>query len=71
MSTWPTPTNVLILVLDQDVCIGHLIRRFGGVEAFDLNNQSVGLFETDVKAATALWRCHHGQTPQATEESHG
>jgi hypothetical protein len=71
MSTGPTPTNVLIPVLDRDVCIGNLIHVFGGVEAFDLNNQSVGLFETDVKAATALWRCHHGQAPQATEESHG
>ena len=71
MSTWPIPTNVLIPVLDQDVCIGHLIRRFGDVEAFDLNNQSVGLFENDVKAATALWRCHHRQAPQVTEESYG
>ena len=71
MSTWPIPTNVLIPVLDQDVCIGHLIHRFGDVEAFDLSNQSVGLFETDVKAVTALWRCHHRQAPQVTEESYG
>jgi hypothetical protein len=57
-------------VLDQDLCIGHLIRRFNGVEAF-FDNQSLGLFESDVMAATALWRCHHKQTPQTTEESHG
>ena len=71
MSTRPTSTNVLIPVLDQDVCIGHLIRRFDGVEAFDFTDRSVGLFQTDVQGATALWRCHHGQAPQTTEESHG
>jgi hypothetical protein len=70
MSMRPTSTNVLIPVLDQDSCIGHLIRRFNGVEAF-VDDQSIGLFESDAKAAAALWRCRHWQTPQATEESHG
>jgi hypothetical protein len=60
MSMRPTSTNVLVPVHDRDSRIGHLIRRFNGVEAFDLDDRCIGIFDGDAKAATALWkRAHH------------
>jgi hypothetical protein len=41
-----------LAVFDGRQCIGHLMLRGNGVEAFDANNVSLGLF-LDQKAAAA------------------
>jgi hypothetical protein len=50
-------TAALMTVLDSNrVCIGHLLRRHDGVEGFDRNDRSIGVFENADLAAAALWR---------------
>jgi hypothetical protein len=52
----------MLPVFDERHCIGHLLRRGSGkVEAFDASDQPLGLFETEDKAAAAVWRCAHKQ----------
>jgi hypothetical protein len=48
-------------VYDGRQCLGHLLPRGKqGVEAFDANDRSLGLF-TDAKAAAgAVWAAAHG-----------
>jgi hypothetical protein len=43
-------------------CIGHLLRRGrGGIEAFDRESASLGIYSTETAAALAVWRHAHGQ----------
>jgi hypothetical protein len=58
------PGTPLISVLDQRrVCIGHLLRRFDGSEAFDRSDRSLGVFPTVDEAAAALWRARNEVQP--------
>jgi hypothetical protein len=53
----------LVTVYDGRDCVGHLIRRgAAGVEAYDINDKSVGLFENDDVAAAAVWRAARGSS---------
>jgi hypothetical protein len=57
----PAADRSLVTVYDGRDCVGHLIRRgAAGVEGFDINDQSVGLFENDDAAAAAVWRAARG-----------
>jgi hypothetical protein len=58
----PAPDRSLVTVYDGRSCVGHLIRRGpAGTEGFDVNDQSVGLFENDDVAAAAVWRASRGK----------
>jgi hypothetical protein len=49
------PTAPLAYVYDGRQCLGHVIARNKlGFEAFDGDEQSVGIFETQRQAANAL-----------------
>jgi hypothetical protein len=48
-------TSPLILVFSGNRCLGFLLRRNRmGVEAFDVNDQSLGLFTSERDAIAAL-----------------
>jgi hypothetical protein len=50
-----TPTPTLIPILAGEVCIGHVIDRGrAGFEAFDRDDQSLGIFATAAQAVDAL-----------------
>jgi len=59
----PKPTAPSMLaVYDGPNCIGFVLRRGpAGVEAFDAADSSLGLFESEAAAASALWRRARGQ----------
>jgi hypothetical protein len=43
-------------------CIGHVVSRGrDGIEAFDRDDQSIGLYPTNDEAARALWRHDRSQ----------
>jgi hypothetical protein len=49
------PTTGLLSVYDGQTCIGHLIQRGKcGVEAFDLDDRSLGVFASQHEAIEAL-----------------
>jgi hypothetical protein len=51
----PLPTTGLLSVYDGQTCIGHLLARGrSGVEAFDVNDVSLGVFASQYEAITAL-----------------
>jgi len=51
----PKPTMPLAYVYDGRQCLGHVLARGpAGFEAFDANDTSVGIFETQRQAANAL-----------------
>jgi hypothetical protein len=53
----PAADRSLVTVYDGRDCVGHLIRRgAAGVEAYDINDQSLGVHENDDTAAAAVWR---------------
>jgi hypothetical protein len=61
MSARPIIWDAKVSVYDGRVYVGHLIRRGpAGTEAFDINEHSLGLFENDDTAATAVWRHARG-----------
>jgi len=52
----------ILSVTDGRECIGHLIDRGKtGVEAFTVDEVSLGLFKNVQAAATACWQYAHGQ----------
>jgi hypothetical protein len=56
------PRVAMLTVYDGDQTIGFLLRRGpAGVEAFTADNNSLGLFENDDTAASAVWRHARGQ----------
>jgi hypothetical protein len=58
--------TALLTVFDGRSSIGFLMRRGkAGVEGFDINEHSVGLFPDEDKAASAVWRAAHNQTHNA------
>jgi hypothetical protein len=51
----PKPAPPLAYVYDGQQCLGHvLVRGKAGYEAFDREDKSVGVFETQSQAAGAL-----------------
>jgi hypothetical protein len=49
-------------VYDGRRCCGHLVSRGrDGVEAFDINDRSIGIFASQSEAAAAIWRRARGQ----------
>jgi hypothetical protein len=47
----------LISVFDDRICIGHLLRRGkDGVEAYDTDTVSLGIYSDVDAAALAVWR---------------
>jgi hypothetical protein len=56
----PTAPSMLA-VYDGSNCIGFVLRRAAGVEAFDVADSSLGLFASEATAASALWRCARKQ----------
>ena len=49
------PTTPLVSIYDGRECLGHVLSRGPkGFEAFDRDDQSVGIFETQRQAANAL-----------------
>jgi hypothetical protein len=55
-ATIKQPLSWMAVLGSNDICIGHAISRGRiGVEAFDINDKSIGLFRTlaDAKAALA------------------
>jgi hypothetical protein len=51
----PKSTTPLAYVYDGQQCLGHVLSRGPkGFEAFDRDDKSVGLFETQRQAANAL-----------------
>jgi hypothetical protein len=54
----PLPTTGLLSVYDGQQCIGHLIRRGkAGVEAFDVEDRSLGIFSSQHEAIAAMRAC--------------
>jgi hypothetical protein len=54
----------MLAVYDGRNCAGRLLRcRQAGVEAFSADDISLGVYETEAAAASALWRHAHGLTP--------
>ena len=51
----------MLSVYDGHECIGFILRRGGGAEAFTADYRSVGLFKDDQDAALELWRRARGQ----------
>jgi hypothetical protein len=52
----------MLCVYDGRTCIGSLIRRGKeGVEAFDTDTKSLGVYPSEDAAATVVWRHAHGQ----------
>ena len=50
-----TPSSVLAYVYDGRQCLGHVLGRGPkGFEAFDRDDKSVGIFETQRQAANAF-----------------
>jgi hypothetical protein len=50
-----TPASNLVSVYDGTICLGHVLYRPRvGYEAFDRNDQSVGIFPTQGEAANAI-----------------
>jgi hypothetical protein len=73
-------TDTLIPVLDERRdCLGHVIHReHVGVEAFNVNDISLGLFPDEREAAAAIWRqrnlktwCDHDVSPQTQRATIG
>jgi hypothetical protein len=66
----PTATSPMISVLDGGrICVGHLLRRGpAGVEAFDRNDHSLGIFSDADRAAAAIWRAAHDQMQPITSD---
>jgi hypothetical protein len=59
------PESAALAVYDGRVCIGHLLRTGPqGVEAYDADSASLGLFPTMDEAAAAVWRRARKQEPQ-------
>ena len=59
------PVTTLVPVLDGDRrCVGHILRRFEGSEAFDQDDRSLGVLPSVDEAAAALWRAAHNQVQQ-------
>jgi hypothetical protein len=54
----------LLAVYDGRDCIGQLLRRGNGVEAYGADSASLGLFPDTDQAATAVWRRAHKQEPR-------
>jgi hypothetical protein len=53
--TKPLPTTGLLSVYAGQQCIGHLIRRGkAGVEAFDVEDRSLGIFSSQHEAIKAV-----------------
>jgi hypothetical protein len=51
----PKPAAPLAYVYDGQQCLGHVLGRGkSGFEAFDRDDKSLGLFETQRQAANAL-----------------
>jgi hypothetical protein len=45
----------MLTVHDGRTCIGHIIARGrDGFEAFDVNDRSIGIFQTQAQAAAAV-----------------
>jgi hypothetical protein len=58
-----TPAMVSVFDADKQYCIGFVLSRGRiGFEAFSAKNESVGVFDTQSKAAAELWRRARGQT---------
>jgi hypothetical protein len=56
------PRDSLVTVMDGREYLGALIRRGpSGVEGFDAEDKSIGMFPDDSAAANELWRRAHGQ----------
>jgi hypothetical protein len=54
----------MLAVYDGRNCVGRLLRRRqAGVEAFSADDISLGAYETEAAAASALWRYAHCPTP--------
>jgi hypothetical protein len=52
-----TPTAATVSVYYDQHYIGHVLARGReGFEAYDHNEQSLGAFETEDEAATAIWK---------------
>jgi hypothetical protein len=61
VSVKPAATAVLT-VFDGEQAIGFILRRGpAGVEAFSAAEISLGLFETEDNAASAIWKHARGQ----------
>jgi hypothetical protein len=55
MTSKAMPATGMLSVYDGQRCIGHLIRRGKcGVEAFDLDDRSLGVFASQPEAIKAL-----------------
>jgi hypothetical protein len=53
--TAPKPNAPLAYVYDGQQCLGHVLSRGPkGFEAYDRNDRSLGVFETQRQAANAL-----------------
>jgi hypothetical protein len=55
MTSKAAPTTGMLSVYDGRQCVGHLIRRGKcGVEAFDINEVSLGVFASQYEAIKAV-----------------
>jgi hypothetical protein len=60
-----TDRSALLTVYDGREAIGFIVRRGpAGAEGFDTANVSLGLFENEPAAATAIWKQARGQTAE-------
>jgi hypothetical protein len=64
------PALSTVPVYDGQRCIGHILHHGpDGVEAFNLADESLGLFPDESEAAAALWRHTRGQPVKTASET--
>jgi hypothetical protein len=64
------PEASMLSVYDGQRCIGFVLRCGPfEAEAFTAENESLGLFQNEYTAATALWRYAHKQPPAGEGDS--
>jgi hypothetical protein len=53
------PQSAMLSVYEGQRCLGHIVKRGArGFEAFDLDDNSLGVFPTDHEAADAVHAAH-------------